>query len=81
MGSPTTVADAIQRWFEGRTWHGFNFRVSRPGEFTTFREKVVPILQERGLFRTEYAHDTLRGHLGLPVPQNRYARKPALAAE
>ena len=81
VGSPTTVADAIQRWFEGRACDGFNFRVSRPGEFAAFREKVVPILQERGLFRTEYTHDTLRGHLGLPVPENRYARKPALAAE
>jgi len=35
---------------------------------------VVPILQSRGLFRTEYTHDTLRGHLGLPVPENRWSR-------
>jgi hypothetical protein len=34
---------------------------------------VVPILQQRGLFKTEYFADTLRGHLGLPVPENRYS--------
>jgi hypothetical protein len=42
---------------------------------------VVPILQARGLLRSEYEHDTLRGHLGLPTPENRYAVRPAIAAE
>jgi hypothetical protein len=37
-----------------------------------FREQIVPRLQERGLFRRAYEHDTLRGHLGLKVPENRY---------
>lgn len=40
-----------------------------------FVERVVPILQERGLFRTEYENDTLRGHFGLKVPENQYANK------
>lgn len=44
-----------------------------PEPFPGFHEEVVPILQARGLFHTEYAHDTLRGHLGLPVPENRYS--------
>jgi hypothetical protein len=35
---------------------------------------VVPILRERGLARAEYESGTLRGHLGLPVPENRYTR-------
>ncbi|MBT2247081.1 LLM class flavin-dependent oxidoreductase, partial [Sphingobium sp. BHU LFT2] len=56
-----------------------------PEPFRRFREEVVPILQARGLFRTEYAHDTLRGHLGLPVPENRYSAivpsSAAVAAE
>ena len=39
-------------------------------------DHVVPILKERGLFRTEYEHDTLRGNLGLPIPANRYAPNP-----
>jgi FMN-dependent oxidoreductase (nitrilotriacetate monooxygenase family) len=84
VGSPKTVADAFERWFTGRAADGFIYRVSRPGEFRVFREKVVPILQARGLFRTEYEHDTLRGHLGLPIPENRWTharRATALAAE
>ncbi|MGO4830662.1 LLM class flavin-dependent oxidoreductase, partial [Cupriavidus sp. 2KB_15] len=68
VGSPQTIADEIQRWFEGRAADGFILRVTRPRDFALFREQVVPILQARGLFRTEYEHDTLRGHLGLPVP-------------
>ena len=74
VGSPKTVADEIERWFVGRAADGFNLRVTRPADFALFREKVVPILQDRGLFRTEYSHDTLRGHLGLPVPENRWTQ-------
>jgi FMN-dependent oxidoreductase (nitrilotriacetate monooxygenase family) len=72
VGSPKTIADEIERWFTGRAVDGFILRVTRPRDFALFREQVVPILQARGLFRTEYEHDTLRGHLGLPVPQNRW---------
>jgi len=75
IGSPKTIADEIERWFNGHAADGFILRVGRPKEFTLFREQVVPLLQERGLFRTEYEHDTLRGHLGLPVPENRWSRK------
>jgi alkanesulfonate monooxygenase SsuD/methylene tetrahydromethanopterin reductase-like flavin-dependent oxidoreductase (luciferase family) len=85
VGSPETIANKIERWFIGRAADGFLLRVTRPRDFALFRERVVPILQARGLFRTDYAHDTLRGHLGLPVPENRYAsgaREPhAIAAE
>jgi hypothetical protein len=43
---------------------------------------VVPILQERGLFRKEYESDTLRGNLGLPIPENRYTlERKAVAAK
>jgi hypothetical protein len=42
---------------------------------------VVPILQRRGAFRTEYAADTLRGNLGLPIPANRYTAERALVGE
>jgi FMN-dependent oxidoreductase (nitrilotriacetate monooxygenase family) len=77
VGSPQTVADEIQQWFEGSACDGFNLWVSRPSDFKKFREQVIPILQERGVFKTEYQHDTLRGHLGLPVPENRWARQAA----
>lgn len=46
-----------------------------------FVELVVPILQQRGLFRTEYEHDTLRGNLGIPVPPNRYRSGQSTASE
>ncbi len=82
VGSPATIADEIERWFTGRAADGFNLNVGTPDSFALFREGVVPILQQRGLFRTDYAHDTLRGHLGLPVPENRHAQSPvAIAAE
>ncbi|EJU09717.1 NtaA/SnaA/SoxA family monooxygenase [Sphingomonas sp. LH128] len=82
VGSPETIANEIERWFTGRAADGFNVVVGTPDEFALFRERVVPILQSRGLFRTEYAHDTLRGHLGLPVPEHRHAAASlAVAAE
>ncbi|WP_242496173.1 hypothetical protein [Sphingobium cupriresistens] len=85
MGSPETIADEIDRWFTGSAADGFLLRVTRPGDFALFRERVLPILQTRGLFRTDYTHDTLRGHLGLPVPDNRHAQSKqepqAIAAE
>ena len=82
VGSPETIAAEIERWFVGRAADGFNLRVTRPGDFALFRERVVPILQARGLFRRDYEHDTLRGHLGLPVPEHRWARaaEPELIA-
>ena len=85
VGTAETVADEIERWFLGRAADGFNLHVSKPRDFALFLERVVPILQARGLFRTDYEHDTLRGHLGLAVPENRYAAlrdaPEALAAE
>jgi alkanesulfonate monooxygenase SsuD/methylene tetrahydromethanopterin reductase-like flavin-dependent oxidoreductase (luciferase family) len=78
-GSPQTVADTIQTWFEAGAIDGLNlaFRVSE--ELAYFIETVVPILQARGLFRTEYEADTLRGNLGLPFPANRYTREHEFA--
>jgi len=81
VGSPKTVADEIERWFTGRAADGFNLMISRPSDFAKFREQVLPILQQRGLFKTEYEHDTLRGHLGLPIPANRFANRLSIAAE
>ena len=80
VGSPKTVADEIERWFVERAADGFNLHISRPSEFKKFREKVLPLLQQRGLFKTEYFADTLRGHLGLPVPENRWAATPKTQA-
>lgn len=70
VGSAETVANEIQRWFEGRALDGLNVHLSHPAQFTRFVEEVVPILQERRLFRRDYEADTLRGNLGLAIPAN-----------
>jgi hypothetical protein len=44
-----------------------------PSTLQDFVDKVVPELQRRGLFRTDYTGHTLRDHLGLRRPENRYA--------
>ena len=72
IGSPRTVADEIERWFEGRAADGFILHVTVPSEFTRFTDEVLPILRERGLARSSYQEDTLRGHLGLAIPENRH---------
>lgn len=78
VGDPRTVADTIQRWFDARAFDGINLAFRTEDELNHLVDGVVPILQKRGLFRTEYAADTLRGNLGLPVPANRHARERRL---
>ncbi|CAN5203779.1 LLM class flavin-dependent oxidoreductase [soil metagenome] len=68
-GSPETIADTLQLWFEERAGDGFN--VMPPwfhDGFDDFVDTVVPILQERGLFRRDYEGTTLRDLLGLARP-------------
>jgi hypothetical protein len=73
-GTPEQVADTIQAWFEGGAADGFNVMPpSYPQLFEAFTGRVVPLLQERGLFRTEYAGTTLREHYGLARPESRFA--------
>jgi alkanesulfonate monooxygenase SsuD/methylene tetrahydromethanopterin reductase-like flavin-dependent oxidoreductase (luciferase family) len=71
-GAPATVADQITRWFDARALDGINYHIANPAQWRRFREEVVPILQERGVVRGEYDSTTLRGNLGLPVPDNRH---------
>ena len=74
MGTPTHIADTMQAWLEAGAADGFMISGAvLPDGLLDFIDHVLPILQERGLFRTEYEADTLRGNLGLPKPQNRYA--------
>ncbi|MFB0838721.1 MULTISPECIES: hypothetical protein [unclassified Arthrobacter] len=75
-GTPVQVADEIQRWFGGGAADGFNIMPPwLPGGFEAFADEVVPILQARGLFRTEYTGRTLREHFGLDRPNSQYAKK------
>ncbi len=81
VGSPETVADALQAWFEGGAADGFVIFEPLPGQLALFVDKVVPILQARGLFREAYEGETFRDSLGLDVPANRYtAARHARAA-
>lgn len=65
-GTPEQIADDLQEWFTAGAADGFNVMPPYlPGGLVDFVEQVVPILQRRGLFRTEYTATTLRGHYGL----------------
>lgn len=75
IGTPEKVADLIQQWHEEAAADGFIIHSSIPSGLKDFVELVVPILQERGIYRTEYESDTLRGNLGLPIPANRYTKE------
>ncbi|MEB2844248.1 NtaA/DmoA family FMN-dependent monooxygenase [Rhizobiales bacterium RZME27] len=69
LGTPVEIADRMQEWFDGRAADGFNVMPPFfPEGLEDFTQLVVPILQERGLFRTEYTGSTLRDHLGLSRP-------------
>ncbi|RTE10146.1 LLM class flavin-dependent oxidoreductase [Paenibacillus whitsoniae] len=73
-GTAEYVADRVQAWFEEHAADGFIIAAALPKGLDDFVDYVVPILQERGLFRTEYEADTLRGNLGVPIPENRYTK-------
>lgn len=69
VGTPEQVADDIEQWFTEFGADGFNLNVDFfPDGLTNIVEQLVPELQRRGIFRTEYTANTLRGHLGLPEP-------------
>jgi hypothetical protein len=72
VGSPTTVADKLVEWWEARACDGFNIGIDHPANFRRVVDQVIPLLQERGVFREDYDSALLRGHLGLPVPENRH---------
>jgi len=73
-GTPEQVADAIQDWFDADAADGFNIMPAvLPSGLAAFVDEVVPILQKRGLFRSEYTGTTLREHYGLARPAGRTA--------
>jgi FMN-dependent oxidoreductase (nitrilotriacetate monooxygenase family) len=73
MGTPETIVDQMQEWFEGRACDGFNIMFPfLPQGLDDFVDLVVPELQKRGLFRQKYSGRTLRQHLGLETPKNQF---------
>ncbi|MCV7416818.1 NtaA/DmoA family FMN-dependent monooxygenase [Mycolicibacterium litorale] len=66
VGTPAQVADEIDLHVQSDACDGFILVPHlTPRGLDEFVDKVVPLLQERGAFRTEYSDETLRGHLGL----------------
>jgi alkanesulfonate monooxygenase SsuD/methylene tetrahydromethanopterin reductase-like flavin-dependent oxidoreductase (luciferase family) len=78
VGSGKDVADRLEQWFVERACDGFVVAGTHmPGSFEDFVRYVVPELQRRGLYRTEYTGATLRENLGLPVPAHGAWHLPA----
>jgi FMN-dependent oxidoreductase (nitrilotriacetate monooxygenase family) len=79
-GTPEQVAEAIVHWWENGAADGFNVMPPvLPSGLAGFVDHVVPILQRRGLFRSDYEGTTLRDHYGLRRPVN--ARRRAAELE
>ena len=78
FGTPEQVADMLEHWFESGTGNGFNISPDAADGVDDFVDQVVPILQRRGLLRTQYAGTTLRDHLGIPYQNGLPTNHPAL---
>jgi FMN-dependent oxidoreductase (nitrilotriacetate monooxygenase family) len=73
VGTPAMIADQMEQWLVEEGSDGFNVMFPHlPAGLDDFVDKVVPELQRRGIFRREYQGSTLRDHLGLPRPENRF---------
>jgi alkanesulfonate monooxygenase len=73
VGTPASIADEMEEWLTTDACDGFTIMFPYlPGGLDDFVAHVVPELQRRGLFRTEYEGKTLRENLGLGRPPNRF---------
>jgi alkanesulfonate monooxygenase SsuD/methylene tetrahydromethanopterin reductase-like flavin-dependent oxidoreductase (luciferase family) len=72
-GTPEQIADLIEDWFTDGAADGFNIMPPLlPGMLDVFSAQVIPLLQQRGIFRTSYEGRTLREHYGLPWPKSAF---------
>lgn len=81
LGTAEDIADGFEHWFTSGATDGFIVRGGTPTAFDDFVEQVIPILQQRGLYRTEYEGNTLRENLGLREPENQFAVQEAAQPE
>jgi alkanesulfonate monooxygenase SsuD/methylene tetrahydromethanopterin reductase-like flavin-dependent oxidoreductase (luciferase family) len=73
VGTPTTVADEMGLWLEEEASDGFTVAFPfLPQGIDDVAGRLVPELQRRGIFREDYTGTTLREHLGLSRPKNRF---------
>lgn len=81
VGTPEQIADDIEDWFRAGAVDGFNLMPDvLPEGLEVFVDHVVPLLRQRGIFRSRYQGRTLRSHFGLDVPANRFAAAAPAAA-
>lgn len=79
VGTAVQIADEMERWLKEGAADGFMLQFPLlPRDLENFVEKVVPILQERGIYREDYTGTTLREHLGLKKPQNRFTKRKVI---
>ena len=72
----------MEAWLKTEASDGFTIQFPYlPEGLDDFVDRVIPVLQRRGLFRTEYEGKTLRENLGLPRPKNRFFEGAVQAAE
>ena len=70
-GTPQSLADNMQEWLEAGACDGFNLLFAHyPKPLEEWVTMVIPELQRRGIFRTEYEGKTFRENLGVPIPRN-----------
>jgi alkanesulfonate monooxygenase len=73
VGTPESIADDMEEWIHTEGSDGFTIMFPYlPQGLDDVVDRVIPEIQRRGLFRTEYEGATLRENLGLPRPENRY---------
>jgi hypothetical protein len=74
VGTPKGLADFMEEWFLAKACDGFTMLSPYyPEPLQDFVAGVVPELQRRGLFRTQYEGPTLRENLEIPFKPHRYA--------
>jgi len=77
IGTPQSIADEMQTWLDEQGSDGFNITFPfLPAGLDDVVDRVIPELQRRGIFRQDYEGSTLREHLGLPRPENRFFSRP-----
>ncbi|RSL48639.1 hypothetical protein CEP54_012819 [Fusarium duplospermum] len=73
VGTPESVADEFGQWLQEDAADGFTVTFPfLPQGLDDVAHRLVPELQKRGLFRKDYEGTTLREHLGLPRPANKF---------
>ena len=77
IGTPEKIADLMEYWVENGAADGFIIQHATPKDIPLFVEKVVPLLQAKGVLREDYTGTTLREHLNIPFKENRYTKQRA----